>query len=214
MTSAAEAEQQLVPLGPRVRTLRQRGGATVRQLGERAGMSASAISKIENGQLSPTYETLVKLARGLEVDISALFTDSRSEPPPGIVAGRRSITRDGQGDMVAAQNYRLEMLCTDLLSKKMVPMKGTLQAHEIRSFGPLVRHDGEELILVLRGEVELRTEFYAPTVLQPGDCAYFDSTMGHALLVAGPEEAEVFWVSTTDTDFARLGDGFPAGETA
>ena len=190
---ATEQADKAAPLdlGRRVRALRNASGWTITAVAQRAGMSHSAISKIENGQLSPTYDTLLKLAQGLQIDIATLFRD-----PTGTVAGgRRAITREGAGEVFETRNYRYEMLCTELVNKRMVPLKAVLHAHEEREFGKLVSHAGEELIVVLRGRVELRTEFYAPIVLSEGDCAYFDSTMGHACLAAGPEEAEIFWVS-------------------
>ena len=178
-------------LGRRVRALRNASGWTITAVAQRAGMSHSAISKIENGQLSPTYDTLLKLAQGLQIDIATMFRD----PAGNVAGGRRAITRKGAGEVFETRNYRYEMLCTELVNKRMVPLKAVLHAHEEREFGKLVSHAGEELIVVLRGRVELRTEFYAPIVLSEGDCAYFDSTMGHACLAAGPEEAEIFWVS-------------------
>jgi hypothetical protein len=32
--------------------------------------------------------------------------------------------------------------------------------------------------------------------IHDGDCAYFDSTMGHALISNGPGDAKVLWVCT------------------
>jgi mannose-6-phosphate isomerase-like protein (cupin superfamily) len=43
----------------------------------------------------------------------------------------------------------------------------------------------------------LHTEFYEPVTLSPGDCWYIDSRLGHRVISAGSEDAEVLWVSTT-----------------
>jgi quercetin dioxygenase-like cupin family protein len=59
-----------------------------------------------------------------------------------------------------------------------------------------MRHPGEEVLYVLDGDVELNTEHYAPVQLGPGDCAYYDSSMGHACISTNEKEALVFWVST------------------
>jgi hypothetical protein len=42
----------------------------------------------------------------------------------------------------------------------------------------------------------LHTEHYAPITLHVGDCAYFDSTMGHACISVGKKAASIFWIST------------------
>lgn len=187
-------ESDGIELGARVRGLRSRAGLTIKQVAERAGISPSAISKIENNLLSPTYDNIIRLAQGLGVDISELFSSARKQAPHG----RRSLTRAGQGDYIRTRAYTLEMLCSDLTAKRMQPMKARLRAHEAREFGTLVAHAGEEVVLVLKGRVTLLTEFYAPMTLEEGDSVYFDSTMGHALLSAGTEDAEIFWVCAAD----------------
>jgi transcriptional regulator with XRE-family HTH domain len=173
--------------------IRTAADLTIKQVALRAGLSASTISKIENDLLSPTYENIIKLARGLSVDIAELFSDSSKQVP----RGRRSITRARQGKVFKTRNYDYEMLCTDLVAKKMVPLKAVIKSRELKDFSSLITHDGEELLLVLSGSVELRTEFYEPVVLGVGDCAYFDSTMGHVCLLHGIEQAEVFWVCSS-----------------
>lgn len=188
------AENEGVDLGVRVRGLRSRAGLTIKQVAERGGISPSAISKIENNLLSPTYDTITRLAEGLGIDISELFSSAGKQAPHG----RRSLTRAGQGDYIRTRAYTLEMLCSDLTAKRMQPMKARLRAHEAREFGSLVAHAGEEIVLVLTGRVTLLTEFYAPITLDVGDSVYFDSTMGHALLSAGAEDAEIFWVCAAD----------------
>ncbi|TKV70765.1 XRE family transcriptional regulator [Rhizobium sp. AU243] len=182
-----------IDLGSRVREIRTRNKATINDVATRSGLSKSTISKIENNQLSPTYENIIRLARGLQVDISFLFSDTAKNAP----RGRRSLTPRGGGNVFRTQNYDYEMLCTDLVGKKMQPLKAIVKAREVRDFGGLITHDGEEVILVLSGEIELHTEFYAPAVLRSGDCAYFDSTMGHVCVVHGKEDAEIFWVCSS-----------------
>lgn len=193
LQAQAPSRQLDIDLGNRVRQIRSGSKATIKDVAMRSGLSPSTISKIENNQLSPTYENIIRLARGLEVDISQLFSDATKNVPHG----RRSITQRGAGKVFRTQHYDYEMLCTDLVGKKMQPLKAVVKAKEVRDFGGLITHDGEEIILVLSGEVELHTEFYAPTVLRAGDCAYFDSTMGHVCVVHGKEDAEIFWVCSS-----------------
>jgi mannose-6-phosphate isomerase-like protein (cupin superfamily) len=101
--------------------------------------------------------------------------------------------------------YLYEMLCTDLSRKHFVPQITRIVARSLADFSELPRHDGEEFIYVVSGAVELHTEFYEPTRLDEGDAAYFDSTMGHALVSVGAGDATVLWVT------ARAEKGAPAG---
>ena len=183
-----------IDLAQRVKTLRARAKMTLKDLSLRSGVSTSALSKLENGQLSPTYESILRLARGLDVDITVLFAAEDATT----VTGRRTISRKGTGVKYDTANYTYEMLCGDLARKRMVPLLAHLKAKEIRSFGSMASHEGEEVIYVLRGKVVLHTEYYEPTLLEEGDCAYFDSMMGHACIAHGVEDATIFWVCSSD----------------
>lgn len=195
--STIEGEQANAPnpLGDRVRQLRQDIGYSLRQLADVSGISYSAISKIENNQLSPTYDSLVRLAKGLQCDIVDLF----HEPAPQAPSGRRSITRKGQGIIYRTANYDYELLCNDLTYKKITPLRVTVKANSVQTFGSFSQHEGEEMILVLSGTVEVHTQYYQPEILHEGDCMYFDSTMEHACLNKGDVDAVVFWISSSPT---------------
>jgi transcriptional regulator with XRE-family HTH domain len=59
-----------------VRDLRQVRNLSQRQLAGRMGVPRTYISKIENGKAMPTLSSLERLARALQVDISALLRDT------------------------------------------------------------------------------------------------------------------------------------------
>ncbi len=189
-TEAAEDARGGVRLGEVVHRLRRQAGLTLSELGERCDLALSTISKVEKGQMSPTYETILHLAAGLGVDVAELFT-GQSSPA---VSGRRSVTRRGQGVPQKVANYDYEMLCADIARKPFIPLVTTVRAHSVAEFPELVRHPGEEFIYVLSGSVELHTEHYQPLQLSPGDSCYFDSTMGHACVSAGAEDAVMLWI--------------------
>jgi transcriptional regulator with XRE-family HTH domain len=179
-------------LGARVRTFRKQRKWTQGELGKHSGLATSTISKIENNQLSPSFETLLRLAEGLSLDIPDLLERKN----PVAVLTRQSITRKGEGDVHDMPHYRYELLCSELTNKRMHPLVAHLTAHSKTEFGPLFSHPGEELFLVLKGKVELNTEHYKTSYLSEGDCAYYDSTMGHACISASEGDAIIFWVST------------------
>ena len=62
--AGGEAHVEPVNLGERVRELRRSRGWTLEEAATRAGLARSTLSKIENGQMSPTYEALKKLPVG------------------------------------------------------------------------------------------------------------------------------------------------------
>jgi transcriptional regulator with XRE-family HTH domain len=180
-----------------VRELRRRANTTLQQIAERSGLSASTLSKIENGQLSPTYETLLRLAHGLRVDIAQLFS-----PESSTSSGRRSVTRRGQGHLHTAPPYEYEMLCADLFRKQFTPLIARITARDIADFPEWPCHEGEEFIYVLSGEIELHTQHYEPTRLRQGDSCYFDSTMRHACICVGRGDATVLWIASRPHELA------------
>jgi transcriptional regulator with XRE-family HTH domain len=192
-------------LGRSLRAIRARMDLTLAEVAERTGVSVATLSKIENGQLSPTYDKLVQLCEGLGLDISAFFREPERATAPGVTA-RRSITRRGEGLLVRTPNYDYRYLCADLANKGMVPILITIRARSLVQFSALSRHSGEEFVHVLRGRIEVHTEHYAPLTLERGESIYLDSTMGHAFLTTGRSSAQVLNVchSPQGAHFATL----------
>jgi transcriptional regulator with XRE-family HTH domain len=185
-------------LGPRVRALRSQKSWTLDSAAKATGLARSTLSKIENGQMSPTYDALIKLARGFAVDISELFEPHTPPASNAKGSGRRSITRAGLGQSLPTPVYQHLLLCNDLSNKLMTPFCSTVTARAYGDFADWDRHEGEELIYVLHGAIELFTEFYEPERLGVGDCAYLDSRMGHRVISTTAENARVLWVSTAN----------------
>lgn len=177
-------------LARKARRLRAAAGMTLQELSARSGVSQSALSKIENGQLSPTYEKILALSKGLGVDVAELFSDSGAGAP----VGRRGVTLKGFGVVHSSPQYDYEILCPDVSSKQFLPLLATVKARSVQDFPSLPRHEGEEFVYVVRGEITLHSEFYEPLKLSEGDCCYFDSSMKHGLVSAGRQDAVVLWV--------------------
>jgi transcriptional regulator with XRE-family HTH domain len=167
-------------LGLRLAEIRKERGLTLKELSARTGIPISTLSKVQNNQATLTYENLVRLSVGLEVDVGEFF---RSRPDE-LRTARRTIERKDRGRRGATNRYSFEILATELARKRMVPGILNITATSLDEVGGLSRHDGEEFIYVLSGSLKLYTEFYETAVLKAGDSAYIDSTMGHAYLAA------------------------------
>ena len=189
MPTDDEIRQRIKGFGPRIKSLRQDRNLTVRDLAARCGLASSTISKIENDRMSPTYDSIVRLAAGLDMGPETLIDERASQ----MGAGRRSVTRAGEGIPVRTERYDYELLSADISSKHFFPIVATIPP------GPAtdqIRHRGEEFIYVLSGSVQLLTELYAPLTLKVGDSCYFDSSMGHRLVAVGDEAAKILWVAS------------------
>lgn len=179
-------------LGERVRELRKSRGWTLEQAARQAGLARSTLSKIENGQMSPTYEALKKLAVGLEISVPQLFTTPKS----GQVSGRMVVTKSGDGSEHPTTTYEHEILAGALTKKSMLPYRARVRARAFDEFDGWVRHDGEEFLYVLTGAVRLITEFYEPVEMKRGDSAYYDASMGHNVISVSEEDAMILWVTS------------------
>ena len=179
-------------LGVRVRELRKARDWTLEQAASQAGLARSTLSKIENGQMSPTYDALKKLAVGLEISVPQLFT----APQSGQVGGRMTVTKSGEGNALATTTYEHELLAETLTQKKMRPYRARVRARAMEEFDGWVRHEGEEFLYVLTGTLRLYTEFYEPLDMARGDSAYYEATMGHNVISTSSEDANILWVTT------------------
>lgn len=199
-----DTESDAIRLAERIKALRQSRRLTLSQVEEGCGLRASTVSKIERGAISPSYATLLRLAKGLDVDLTELV---QQHADSGLKT-RRAVTRNGEGLVHSIGSHDYRLLCTELTHKKMNPMIATVHARELKEIGSagdrkngLFSHDGEEVLFVISGQVVLHTEFYSAVTLRAGDCAYIDSSMGHVCLKGSDEDAKIFWVCT-DLAFA------------
>ncbi len=178
-------------LGVKIKDIRSKLGITLEEASQRTGLARSTLSKIENEQISPTFQAMQKLAAGLQIDMPQLF-----EPPKSKVAtGRRDITLRNEGRTHTTPTYEHDLLATQLSKKKMMPFKSRVRSRNFNEFGDWVKHDGEEFLLVLEGEVMLYTEFYEPIRLGEGDSVYYDANMGHMLTSISEQDALILWVT-------------------
>ncbi len=178
-------------LGKRLRQLRRERGLTLEDAGRRTGLAASTLSKIENDQMSPTFDVVQKLAAGFDIDITDLFASRSAQD-----AGRRSVTMAGAGRLMETTVYRHRLIATELKNKKILPFVTTIKARALEDFKSWSEHSGEEFLYVLEGEICFHTEHYESVVLGVGDSIYIDSSMQHACYSTSEKDAVVMWVNT------------------
>lgn len=176
--------------GATIRALRRSADMTLAELSAKTGLAASTLSKLESGHISPSFDKLAAISRGLGVDMAELLGNPAQPPAPAPSnsGSRRVMLRAGEGKRVETRSYSQIYLATELLHKKMTPMVVEVLARtmdEFRAeFGDFIRHPGEEFVYIIEGEVEFCTDIYEPMRLRAGDTLYFDSEMGHAYLKA------------------------------
>ncbi|HEV2677965.1 MAG TPA: XRE family transcriptional regulator [Aliidongia sp.] len=177
-----------------MKSLRLERGWTLEQMARETGVSRSALSKIERSDISPTFDALLKLSRGLRLELPDLLSD----PPGRSASGRRSIVRGGDGERHDMEHYRLRLLVRDLKRPAFIPYEFTATARSVDAFAQWDRHDSDDYIYVLSGIIVLHTELYEPVELHPGDSIYFDARMGHAIVSGSDDPARALCVSAPE----------------
>ena len=185
MTSAVN----LSDLGRRVRAARLARRLTLEEVVSRAQFTVSWLSKLENGQLTPSLDGLVKLAEVLECGVETLV-QGLSVPPQYVVVkqgeGRTEPSRDSRG------GYTTENLADQWRDRAMNPMIVNLSGVGNRHHPD--NHDGERFLMVLEGEVKL--EYGNELIhLDTGDTVYIYAAIPHVLAPAGRGTAKVLSVS-------------------
>jgi transcriptional regulator with XRE-family HTH domain len=158
----------------RLRALREQAGLSLEEVGSRAGMAASTVSRLESGARRLTLDHLPSLARALGVTVDALLAPDEREDPR--VHGR-AFTRNG---------VRFLPLTRAGAANGMHAYKLYFPA-EGRDPEPKV-HEGHDWVYVLAGRLRLvlgEDDF----VLEPGEAAEFSCRVPHWLgAVGGPAE--------------------------
>lgn len=205
MTDRLPEMGALVRPGAVLKGFRLERGLTLAEVSQQTGLPISTLSKIENGKMELTIDKLLRISLALEVNIADIFGTPTAQYAQGGTSRRRSITRGSNGKTVATKNGEVRYHAYDLLNKDLTPMIAEIQARSIEEFGDFHRHDGEEFVLVLEGELAFYSDTYTPSYLKAGDSIYFDSGMGHAYVAVGDEPCRILSIfSTSDAQVVNF----------
>ena len=173
-------------IGARLRQLRIRRGLSLAQVAKAAGISVGFLSAIERSQMSASIGTLRKLARFHKTNILDFFDPAESNS--------RLVRPSGRKVLEAGPGVRMELLAWGNTVMEPHLFRIAPQAGSGESY----THEGEEFLLVLRGELQLALdgeEFR----LKSGDSFYFESATPHRWKNPGRSETWVLWVNTPPT---------------
>ncbi len=166
-------------LGNTVRQLRLRHGLTIADIAQMAGISRGMLSKIENGQTSPSLDTLAQIASALGVTLSNLFRNYN------IPVGGAQLVKKGEGMEVVRRGTKVghtyHLLAYDQGPKKIFEPFLVTITNKGEVF-PSFEHPGTEFIYVLEGKMKYR-HGQQTYMLSPGDSLTFRGKVPH-----GPEE--------------------------
>jgi transcriptional regulator with XRE-family HTH domain len=178
-------------LGARLKEIRRTLDQTLAEVSKSTGVSISNLSKIENSQISPSFDIMKRICDGLGVSIEDFVRPGAKS----LVSGRKTTTRRDEGDLFTSGQYDYRAHSSELSRKAMVPLEIIVHARSVEEFDHWSQHRGEEFVFVLSGAIEIHSEHYAPFRLDSGESAYFDSSMRHLYISVSPDIARVLSVS-------------------
>ena len=190
-------EEYDLNIGRRIKLLRKQKGLTLRQLSEESGLSVNAISRIENGQTSPTVSSVHRLALALGIPIAALFDES--------IATETVYVRAGERKAITMKGRRMEPLGLGMVDNQSEPFYLTLASGE-KSLAEPNEHPGEEFAFCLEGEVI----FYVGSKdyhLQSGDSLFFKSSQPHSWENPSDQPAKFLLIFVNAAGDASLAEG-------
>lgn len=185
-------------LGETIRKQRKQQRLTLNELAALSGLSRAALSKIERGEISPTYQSLNKIAAGFDVSLMELIGQASAQP-----FKRADIVRAAEGMRFKTGAYSHKMLVDRPFGRPLRAFLSRVGAWDLGDFEQFDQHPTDDLIFVLEGAVRLYREGEASVDLAEGDAIFMDSVTPHALVSLAPEdtrgtataEALVMWIS-------------------
>ena len=168
-----------VAIGREVRAYRKKKNITVADLSETTGLSIGMLSKIENGNTSPSLTTLQSLANALSVPLTSFFRGFEEERAAVHTKAGEGVELEREGTRANHQYNLLGHSGANSSGVIVEPYLITLNAES--DVFPTFQHGGIETIYMLEGEVDYRhgEKVYS---LKPGDTLFFDADAPH-----GPE---------------------------
>lgn len=165
-----------VAIGREVRAFRLNQKITVAELSATTGLSIGMLSKIENGNTSPSLTTLQTLAHALSVPLTAFFRGFEEKRSAVHTKAGEGVEMERAGTRANHQYNLLGHLGANASGVMVEPYLITLNT--AADVFPTFQHGGIETIYMLEGEVDYRhgDQVYP---LKPGDTLFFDADAPH-----------------------------------
>ena len=174
LPSFGSDKQLEASIGKQVRISRKNAGVTLQQLSKQSLLSASMLSKIENGQISASLKTIQLICHALNISITSLFKQHDKDVEPTFIKSGEGLTIERAG---SDESRHYQLLGHNVSgSLKVEPCLITVTSRDYDF--PDFQHKGVEFIYMLKGEMDY---YYGTKIyhFKKGDSIYFDSDKPH-----------------------------------
>jgi DNA-binding transcriptional MerR regulator/quercetin dioxygenase-like cupin family protein len=171
-------------VGRKLRQLRQSGGLSIAEVGERAGLSTSFVSLVERGMSGASVESLNALCQALGTDLRRIIGNGKK-------VDRRMVPANARRQLPSMDpGIKIEQLVegdTALDCQLFIVAPG-------RHSNGTYAHEGEEFVFVLSGSLEVKIDQVDNFVLKTGDSLHFRSSSPHSWRILGKQPCTVLWI--------------------
>lgn len=187
-----------VPVGEKVKRLREGAGLTIEQLADRTGLDPVELERIEDELISPPLGMLVRVCDGLGVRLGHFFDRGPRKLYSLFRAGDEKVATRFASKNGTDFGYEYHALGSEKRKRFMEPFLITVRppvhADQVPTeLEELASHTGEEFLFVLEGRIVVQLQEQT-LELGPGDSLYYDAAVPHRVLHQGEGVARVLTV--------------------
>jgi transcriptional regulator with XRE-family HTH domain len=182
-----QKEEENIPVGTRIRQIRQMQGVDSATLAKNAGIDHKYLEDVESLAIYPDLGTIIKITNALKVSTGSIF-DLDSSRSYTIIRkiDRKKIMRSISG-VKEHPDYEYLSLSSGVISRHMEAFIVTLKSN-VYYTEELSTHEGEEFLYMLEGAMKIKLDDKEET-LQQGDSIFYHSTIPHVLKSISPKPA-------------------------
>ncbi len=159
-------------VGKKIKDLRNSKNLTLKELSAETNLSIGFLSQLERGLTTVAIDSLVKIAKALQVNLSYFLEEKTSTTIPVLKEFEKEVFQ------VVNNQFIHYHLTNDSKNKNLLPRLIKILPTKSEEQVTAYPHEGEEFVYVLEGILTLvidnqRFELY------PGDSAHYESTIVH-----------------------------------
>ncbi|MDU0340289.1 MerR family transcriptional regulator [Bosea sp. ZW T0_25] len=185
--AAADVSAREVPVGLKMRRLRQAAHETLEDVAQATAIPVSVLSTFERTSVGLSFKALHELARHFGTTVAAISGQEDHDGRESLVRAGAWATWPPTSPGVTVQALARGQTLMECHRFQLAPGASSEGTYE---------HEGEEFLHILSGSLEIVLDGDKFFLLEAGDSFYFESRRPHAWRNASEQETVVVWINT------------------
>jgi len=166
------------PIGKRIKSVRTKKKITLGQLANETGYGTDYLKSVESGKEMPPVGILLQISKALQIDSGDLLRDRQE-----------AMEQRAEAFAKRTQNYAYTTLTPGAEHTHLKAFRIHIKARQAHK-GVGYRHEGEEFLYVLKGNIEVTVGEHVNS-LEQGQSLHFNSGIQHHIRNTGDEDVEL-----------------------